>query len=227
MTALFSLGRSDSATTPPMRNLFMLGGLALAVIASATVATVPQASGWVIGPIIKGKNYSAEVPLHPSATGEGLFHIDLPEAPGSVHYVTFRHGSLEGKHRIVLRYKLETARGVSVTASSAPGGAALITPYFQRAGDNWSGRGPFESYRWYATFATQTLAPGTYEIIAPLGANWTAVGTSSARSNPAGFRDAVANADEVGFVLGGGSGYGHGVHATGQARLVVTDFSVE
>jgi hypothetical protein len=28
-------------------------------------------------------------------------------------------------------------------------------------------------------------------------------------------------------VLGGGDGYGHGVFATGPARLIVTDFRVE
>ena len=54
-----------------------------------------------------------------------------------------------------------------------------------------------------------------------------AVMTSSADSNPDAFRDALANADQVGFVLGGGDGYGHGVFATGQARLVVTDFRIE
>jgi hypothetical protein len=199
----------------------------LTLIASVASAAVPQASEWLIGPIIKGKNYSSRMPLRPSPTRGGLFHIDLPQAPGSVHYVTFRHGSLAGKSRIVLRYRLEAARGVSVTATTAPGGPALITPYFQRGGDNWTARGRFESYRWYATFATQTLAPGEHVIVAPLNANWTAVMTSSAASNPAGFRDAIANADEVGFVLGGGTGYGHGVHATGPARLVVTEFRLE
>ena len=51
--------------------------------------------------------------------------------------------------------------------------------------------------------------------------------TSSADSNPDAFRDALAEADQVGFVLGGGDGYGHGVFATGRARLIVTDFRVE
>jgi hypothetical protein len=64
-------------------------------------------------------------------------------------------------------------------------------------------------------------------MVVPLNGNWTAVETSSARTNPEGFRDAVANADQVGFVLGGGDGYGHGVYATGRARLVVTEFRVE
>ncbi|MBA3729320.1 MAG: hypothetical protein H0W92_00715 [Sphingomonas sp.] len=47
------------------------------------------------------------------------------------------------------------------------------------------------------------------------------------RTNPMGFRSALANADEVGFVLGGGDGLGHGVFATGRARLIVTSFRIE
>ena len=64
-------------------------------------------------------------------------------------------------------------------------------------------------------------------MVAALSGKWTAVERSSAYSNPAAFRQAVANADQVGFVLGGGNGYGHGVYATGPARLIVTDFRVE
>jgi hypothetical protein len=104
----------------------------------------------------------------------------------------------------------------------------MITLYFQRAGDNWSGRGRFETYRWYATFATQSpLAPGDHLMIAPLDARWTAVETSNAHGSAGAFRAALAAADQVGFVLGGGDGYGHGVFATGRARLIVTDFRVE
>ena len=56
---------------------------------------------------------------------------------------------------------------------------------------------------------------------------WTAVETSSAQANPAAFRAALAEADQVGFVLGGGDGYGHGVFATGPARLTILSFKVE
>ncbi len=104
----------------------------------------------------------------------------------------------------------------------------MITLYFQRGGDNWSARGLFETYRWYATFATKSpIRPGEHVMVAPLSANWTAIQSSSARNNPAAFREALADADEVGFVLGGGDGFGHGVFATGPARLTVTDFRVE
>lgn len=187
----------------------------------------PNPTAWVIGPIIRGRNYSVGMPLHPTARRGGGFQIDLPRHPGSVHYVTFSHGSLAGKRRIVMRYRVEAAPGVRIEASTAPGTPGIITPFFQRAGDNWTAKGRFEGYRWYGTFATRPVEPGEHVIVAPLNANWTAVRTSSARTNPAAFRDAVADADQVGFVLGGGDGFGHGAYATGPARLIVTEFTVE
>jgi hypothetical protein len=195
--------------------------------ASGQTAHPSDPNSWVIGPILNGRNYSEGVPLHPQRRRGGGWYIDLPRAPGSVHYVTFPHGSLVGKRRIVLRYGVEAAPGVRIAPPSSPTGPAMITPYFQRRGDNWSARGRYEAYRWYGTFVTQRLEPGTGEIIAPLDANWTAVLRSSARTNPHGFREAIADADQVGFVLGGGDGYGHGVFATGPARLIVTEFRVE
>jgi hypothetical protein len=202
---------------------------ALAAGAAADARPVGMhASDWVIGPIVKGRNYSRGMPLHPSPGPGGGWHVDLPPAPGSVHYVTFRHGSLTGKSRIIMRYRVEAAPGVRIVPRTAPALPSILTLYFQRAGDNWSGRGPFEGYRWYATFASHMpISPGEHQIVAPLNANWTAVQTSSARSNPAAFGTALAQADQVGFVLGGGDGYGHGVYATGPARLIVTDFRVE
>jgi hypothetical protein len=168
------------------------------------------------------------VPLHPAARRGGGFQIDLPRAPGSVHAVTFRHGPLAGKRRIVMRYRVEAARGASLLAASDGRSPSMITLYFQRGGDNWSGRGRFETYRWYATFATQTpLTPGDHVMVAPLDGAWTAVETSRAATSPGAFRAALAAADEVGFVLGGGDGFGHGIFATGPARLIVTDFRVE
>lgn len=188
----------------------------------------PAAGAWQIGPVIRGRNYSQGMPTHPAPLRGGGFEIDLPQAPGSVHYVTFRHGPLAGKRRVVMRYRVEADPGVRILPVTAPHLPSMITLYFQRGGDNWSARGPYETYRWYATFATQSpITPGEHEMVAPLDGNWTAVMTSNARTNPAGFRDALAHADQVGFVLGGGDGYGHGVFATGRARLVVTDFRVE
>jgi len=202
--------------------------IAVALLGAAAPADAAPASAWTIGPIVDGRNASRGVPLHPAPGPGSGWHIDLPLPPGSVHYVTFRHGSLAGKQRLVLRYRIEAAPGVRIVPATAPGSPAVITLYFQRAGDDWSGDGPFEAFRWYATFASQApLTPGDHVMVAPLTGDWTAVVRSSARTNPLAFRAALANADQVGFVLGGGSGYGHGVFATGPARLVVTSFRVE
>jgi len=197
-------------------------------MAAGAAAAPPPASAWTVGPITKKGNSSRGVPLHPIAGPGRSWHIDLPGPGGSVNYVTFRHGSLAGKRRIVMRYRVEAARGVQIVPRTAPNLPSMITLYFQRRGDNWSGRGPFEAYRWYATFASQSpISAGDHEMVVPLTGNWTAVERSSARSSSAAFQAALADAEQVGFVLGGGDGYGHGIFATGPARLVVMDFRVE
>jgi hypothetical protein len=191
-------------------------------------ANFANSDAWVIGPIIRGRNHSRGMPLNPTPIRRGGFQIELPRAPGSVHYVTFPHGSLAGKRRIVMRYRVDAAPGVKIVPRTAPDGPSIITLYFQRRGDTWTARGPYETFRWYATFASKMpITPGQHQLVAPLNANWTAIQTSSARSQPGAFRDALAEADQVGFVLGGGDGFGHGVFATGPARLTVTDFRVE
>src|SRR4051812_31388127 len=106
---------------------------------SRTRQDASSASAWEIGPIIRGRNYSQGVPLHPSQRANGAWSIDLPPAPGSIHYVTFPYGTLSGKHRIVMRYRIEAAPGVRILPATAPQLPSIITLYFQRAGDNWTG----------------------------------------------------------------------------------------
>jgi hypothetical protein len=227
LSGRFSL-ESAAAAIGALMILRSLTALAAFALATAAAARPPSASQWLIGPVINGRNYSQGMPLHPSPGPRGSFSIELPPSPGSVHYVTFHHGPLSGRQRIVMRFRVEAPPGVRILPSTNPGQPSILTLFFQRGGDNWSGRGPFEAYRWYATFASQSpIRAGDYVIVAPLSGNWTAVERSTARNNPAAFRQALADADEVGFVLGGGDGYGHGVFATGPARLIVTDFRVE
>jgi hypothetical protein len=183
-----------------------------------------NAADWEIGPVIDGKDYSKNVPLHPIQDSDGSWHIDLPQSDG-VHYVTHSIGSLTGKSKITIQYRVEMADGVKIVPSSNPSMPSIgPTLYFQRSGDDWSTDG----YRWWATFnAPSPIVAGTFTLTAPLDGAWTSVETKTAANSPTDFAQAKANAARVGFTLGGGTGYGHGVYATGQARIVVTGFSVE
>lgn len=170
-------------------------------------------SVWQLGPTIDGRNYSTGA----SVSGNTFA---IPALPGGLHYVTQPTGSLTGKSRIVMRY---TVTG-DTFASSSPGKPATISIYFQRRGDDWSGLGEYEAYRWW--FTKQTLTAGAHEMIAPLDSPWwQAVEQSNGRTNPAGFAHAKANAESVGFTLGGGSGLGHGAY--GPATLTIAYFGVE
>lgn len=195
--------------------LFGLGGTV-----TKPPANLMDPAAWTIGPVIGGHNYSRDLPLHPGASSGGLV-LDIGALPASAHYVTVPFGSLAGKSRIAMRYTAEGA----FTATTSPGAPALISLYFQRRGDDWSGEGKYETYRWFATFATQEIAPGEHEMIASLDGHWTAVMTSNAVDQAPAFAAARDKAELVGFVLGGGTGYGHG--ASGPGRLTITDFAVE
>jgi len=210
----------------------LVGLLAAVFLASCGSDNEPSApppynpGGWTIGPIINGQNFS-KGSLDPMPTSSGYV---FPLGPDThVHYVTRPTGPLNNAQAIVLTYRLDLPEGASVlpTTNPLPGAPALITLYFQRAGDDWSGVGPFETYRWWATFATQTLEPGEHTIIARMDGNWSAVMTSDRNKNPQAFLDALAHASQVGFTLGGGTGYGHGVFATRPAAFTIEKFEVE
>src|SRR5688500_17707385 len=208
-------------------------GIATAAPAAAAKpaagANAMDASAWEIGPITPTRNYSVNMPLTPTSHADG-WSFDFPQpnsAAGHVHYVTFKHGSLAGKSRIVLRYRIEAEPDVKFYPTKYPGMQSMLTMYFQRRGDDWSGCGKFETYRWWATFGFHApLTAGEHEMSVGLDENWTAVQTSSAASNPKAFRDAIREAERVGFTFGGGDGFGHGVYATGPARFVVISFQV-
>ena len=98
------------------------------------------------------------------------------------------------------------------------------TLYFERSGDDWNTDG----YRWWASFAAvMPMVAGDHEVSARLDSNWTSVMTKTALNYPDDFSRSIQDSQAVGFTLGGGTGYGHGVYATGPARLIVKDFRLE
>ena len=141
-------------------------------------------------------------------------------------YVTYKYGSLSGKSRIRMRYRIEAADPmVKFLPKCCPELLGMgPTMYLQDKDDDWEKEGK----RWWATFNSPwPIVPGEFEIIVPLNGKWTSVYTWSAEDRPAEFADTLLNAERIGFTFGGGDGYGHGTYATGPARMVVTSFVVE
>lgn len=215
-----------------MRNLGILSAIGLlaggAGVALPSCATAQPAHAWEIGPIDRGRNYSPGMPSTPTPVGRG-WYFDFPypyKAAGHVHYVTFRSGPLLGKSKIVMRYRVDAPKGVRFVPQETPQEPAMVSLYFQRRGDNWTGRGRYEHYRWFAPRATmRVIAPGEYEITASLhDPSWRSVMGKLASANPAAFRSALAETDRVGILFGSLKLRGHGVYATGPARFRLISF---
>lgn len=205
----------------------IVAGLALSVSAlGAAIAAQPSAASWQIGPVIKGRNYSVGMPetLHDGRQGPWFAFPQAGE--GHVHYVTLRTGPLQDAKAITVRYRVDTKPGTRFVAqeSNLPGKFGLV---FQRAHDNWSAKGRYETYRWYSPTAVP-IQPGTHTFTVRLDdPAWVGVLTSNAASNPEGFAGALADTESVSLTFGGDGGRGHGVYATGPARFTLLDFRIE
>lgn len=183
------------------------------------------ASNWEIGPVIDGKNYSRGMALRPTQTSDG-WAFDFPLEGGWVGYVTYKYGSLRGKSRIRMRYRIEAADPmVKFLPKCCPQLLGMgPTMYLQDKDDDWEKEGK----RWWATFNSPwPIVPGDFEMIVPFSENWTSVYKWTAKDHPLEFGDTLQDAERIGFTFGGGDGYGHGTYATAPARMVVTSFVVE
>lgn len=214
-----------------MRKSLVAAGIALVLGAAAAVAAVPPANTWEIGPIIRGKNYSVGMPLKPRPTERG-WSFDFP-APnrqaGHVHYVMFDPGSLSGASQIRVRYRVDAAPGTRFVPQEHPHLPGTVSLFLQRRGDNWSARGAFNYFRWYApAHSVREITPGVHEISVRLDdPAWGAVtGGQRSADHPEAFRAALAQAGRVGLVFGSTAARGHGVFATAPARFELIDFSI-
>jgi hypothetical protein len=233
LESAFSGPKSLAWEAANMRNMLFLTAVA-ALLAGAGIslpaAASASASEWQIGPIVRSRNYSVGMPLTPTRTPEG-WSFEFPHASpraGHVHALTTRTGPLHRKSRMIVRYRIDAAPGVRIAPRENPRAQATLSLFIQRHGDNWTARGPFQYYRWYATHSNRVaLTPGEHEIVLDLnGANWKSVVSATGDQAGGAFRDALVNAERIGFVFGGGGSAGHGVYATGPARFTLLSFRV-
>lgn len=205
--------------------------LAIIVVSAAaapTLAAMPPAQDWEIGPWVRGKNYSVGMPAHPTAGPNGSVTMNFPVAgSGEVDALTTAVGPLAGARQITLRYRVDAARGTRFAAVEMPHEPATVSVYFQRSGDNWSGKGRYESHRWYSPArAVMPIAPGTHTVTIRLNEAWTNVHGQANHQSPQAFSSALQNTARIGLAFGSLSRRSHGVTATGPARFTLLNLDI-
>jgi hypothetical protein len=210
------------------RRAFLLGGFGLAAGPQALLSQPISLeisldpTRWQIGPIIRGKNYSPGMPAQPTTAGPG-WSFSFPAEDG-VHYVTTPlTGSVIGRRAVKARFAI-TGPGRLVPSQGDPPARARL--FLQRRGDDWSGAGAFEFYRWWSVGHVE-LTEGEHELAATLAPNqWSSV--FGKRGDQFGgaeqFTTAMADLQAVGLTFGG-TFAGHGVFAVeGPARFTLMSY---
>ena len=210
-------------------------GAAGATAAAYTAAPVLAQRGpapvreWEIGPVIRGRNYSQGMPLHPTGDRD-QWYFDFPgprRSDGHVHYLTTRTGSLQGARGMRLRYRIDARPGARFVPQETPDQRASLSLFLQTAGDDWSGRRGQEFSRWYSPRQRPfMLRPGEFEAEVMFDEDWISVMGQPRRNAPREFERALANAERIGFTFGSRTRRGHGVFATAPARFTMLEFGV-
>ena len=210
----------------PKTALLALAAAALAV--PATLAAMPPAEAWQIGPIVRGKNYSVGMPARPSQGPGGSLVMDFPVAgAGQVDAWTTAIRPLAGSRAITIRYRVDVARGTRFVADEKPDEPATISLYFQQAGDTWSGKGKYASYRWYVPgHAVIPLTPGEHTVRVSLDERWTNVFGVGNDADRQGYAAALAQTAKIGVAFGSVGRRSHGVYATAPARFTLIDLDI-
>jgi len=207
----------------------LLALAATATLAVPAFAALPPAEAWEIGPWVRGRNYSVGMPAQPATLPDGALTFEFPLAGrGQIDAMTTAVGPLAGARQISFRYRVEAARGTRFVAHERPDQPATVSLYFQQQGDNWSGRGRYESHRWYSPVrAVMPLSPGVHTVTVRLDETWTNVQGRPNTDVPLGFAGALESTARVGLAFGSSSLRSHGVYATGPARFTLLSFDVQ
>ncbi len=206
---------------------------ALTVAAAACTATaltaMPPASDWEIGPWARGKNYSVNMPATPSAGRDGTLVVDFPRAGrGEWDALTTGIYPLKDFERVTVRYRIDASPGTRFVAVEDANTAPTISLYFQRARDNWTAKGKYASYRWYAPKHTlMPITPGEHTISIRFDDRWTNVAHRPNTEHARAYDAALARTARFGFAFGTPLLRSHGVAATGQASFTLLSVEFE
>jgi len=135
---------------------------------------------------------------------------------------------LDGASQITVQYRIDAPGDVRFVADESPNQTATVSLYFQQAGDNWSARGRYASYRWYVpVHAVVPLAPGVHTMTVRFDDTWTNVWGRPNSQDPEGYAAALANTSRIGLAFGSNGLRSHGVYATGPARFTLLAFDIQ
>ena len=208
----------------------MLAGTVLTAAAlPMALAAMPAAGAWEIGPWVRGENSSIGMPLRPSQGSNGSVSMALPiSGRGQVGALTTAVNPLAGARQVTLRYRIDAARGTRFVAEETPSEPATVSLYFQRAGDSWSGRGRFASYRWYVPGrAVIPLSAGEHKVTIQFTETWTNVNGEPNSQVPEGYAAALQNTARIGLAFGSSTRRSHGIYATGPARFTLLALDID
>jgi hypothetical protein len=180
-----------------------------AIILRALSAIRPRhrVNGWYAGPIIGWKNYS-RARLKPLA--DGVLQFDMSQG---IDALCKSVGVLPAT--MTIRYELTGQ--VSPTDTIAD---PLISVCFQRKSDDWTARGDYQQYRWYAGEAL-LLKPGIGEFTIDFadGEWFDVLGQPRVKSNVL-FAQAQLDVATIYITFGHSAGRSHGVAGQAQFKLL-------
>jgi hypothetical protein len=177
--------------------------------------------------------YSPNMPRHPHRAAGG-WQFDFPTREG-VGYLTTSQRPASVSDSISAKISIDTVGDpffeFRTEASNTCPGHATVRLYFQRRGDDMTGAGGFEFYRWWSNPVAYELGSGSVDLVGDLGdpSRWTSVFGRSGAGHESSFHAALADLGAVGFTFGGGCFFGHGVYVTpgtGQAVFTASEYAV-
>lgn len=181
----------------------------------------PRDKGWAL-------YFPAETDACPGATCPSVHYVVTRSPTVRVGQILTMTGEIIASDNAVFNHVIEGSDN-----NIADGLPSACRFYLQRAADNFSARGQYEYFRWWARTdaGAVVLKNGPFSASVVLDPEnwrdvWGRLGNESAATE-AGFNSALADVAYVGFTCGGGYSYGHGVNMQrGKAEFIMTTVNV-
>lgn len=151
--------------------------------------------------------------MNPGLLSSGTsWHFTFPDKDG-VHYCV-RKVSTALQGAVYYDYRVLYASGLPTFQASAANDTppCFVRLFIQRYGDDLSGQGAYEHYRWFSDPLPLNSTSGVYAFDP---AKWYSVFGKRGNFAVQQFRDALADVEYIGMTFGGKSFAGHGVYVTG------------